>query len=286
MAVDSFHSYIQEWGIQSQSFEEQLFLFVTFLLVCDKAPTTVASYVSGIKSHYKLQGVEIQNELLLSRMIRGVRNFNKGERCPRLPLLIQQLSLIIDAIQARFPRYYQILYKSMVLTMFHGLLRVREVTDTKHNLLAKNVSILTRHLDESRSLTQHQNLVTLHFDTTKSDQYGTKNQWTWFGPEKNSPCPVRAILEYIRIRPQATWFFVKPNGLPIPRPEFLQTLNEVFAQVLHGHILYHSHSLRMGGAVYLMLNGWSKEQIMAKGRWVSSETADKYCNSIHKLFSR
>lgn len=44
----------------------------------------------------------------------------------------------------------------------------------------------------------------------------------------------------------------------------MENLNGAFHRIDQVHT-YRSHSLRMGGAVYLLLSGWNMDQIMARG---------------------
>ncbi len=78
-AVSVFEFFIHKFNLMRAPFDSQLTLFVTLMSIADKSPRTVSTYVSGIKSHYKLKGVQVQNEFLLHRMLQGVRRLNKGE---------------------------------------------------------------------------------------------------------------------------------------------------------------------------------------------------------------
>ncbi len=68
--VTAFYKFIQNWGLQAHSFQDKLLLFITLLSVSDKSPSTISTYVSAIKSQYKLDGKSVENEFLL-HMHRG-----------------------------------------------------------------------------------------------------------------------------------------------------------------------------------------------------------------------
>ena len=172
--------------------------------------------------------------------------------------------------------------------MFHALLRVGEVTKSPHNLKADSLTLLARCWDPNIPLHQHQLIITLTVQTMKTDQLGNKGQWTWVAKERNPLlCPVAALLDYLSIRPQgAESLFVTQDSCLVQREHLIHILNYGISAALGLDSSYSSHSLRMGGAVYLLMSRWSNNQIMARGRWVTPEVAMSYANSFKKLFSR
>ena len=156
IAVRAFHSFVRDWKLERKSFQEQVLLFVTLLSVCDKAPQMISSYVSAIKADYKLQtpGNLSGNEFLLSRVLRGCWVMNRGPRLQHWPIMPQMLPIIICNLAATVSPYNKKLYPAVVTLMFHALLRVGEVTHSKHNLPQKGVSILARHLGTRNTLNQ------------------------------------------------------------------------------------------------------------------------------------
>ncbi len=99
-AVKSFTEFLDHWDLRSETFDRQLIMYITFLSISDrpKSPKTIATYVSGIRSEYKLIGQDVQNEFLIRRMIRGVKTFNRGERRVRLPILVQHLEPMLHSL--------------------------------------------------------------------------------------------------------------------------------------------------------------------------------------------
>ncbi len=197
----AFEKFVHDWGVQDFSLDQKLHLFVTFMSVLDRAPQTIATYVSAIHSAYCMRNHHVENEFLLTRMLRGVKKFNKGMQCTRLPLLVQQLSPLCEAYRHRYPAYQAKLLASMTLTAFYTLLRVGKITNFTHNLQYAKVRLFTRHLMEEKSLTKHQSMIILNFGTTKTDPTGEKKQWTWIESERWGPCPVTTLLSYLEVRP-------------------------------------------------------------------------------------
>lgn len=73
-----FNKFIEKWDLQQISFDKQLTLYISFLSICDLALTTIATYISAVKGHKKLDGVQVQNDFLIAQMLKGVKNLNKG----------------------------------------------------------------------------------------------------------------------------------------------------------------------------------------------------------------
>lgn len=101
-------------------------------------------YVSTIRSHYRILGQEVDNEFLLGCMLRGVKNFNKGPRRIRYPLLAQQVSSMVEALPLFCTPYQQKLYRAMFYSAFHALMRLGEITNSPHNLLFSALDFMTR----------------------------------------------------------------------------------------------------------------------------------------------
>lgn len=239
-----------------------------------------------IKSEYKLKGITIQNEFLLQWMLRGVRSFNRGTRrkCP--PILTQHLPHILSQVSNISNPYDARLYRAMILLSFHCLLQVGEITQSDHNIQESSVEILSRHLSGASYLQETKNVVIIHFRSTKMDPFGEKSQITWCTTESNPQiCPVRALFDFLASRPEGGEFpFCTPSGAPIRRHAFVTIFNAACALAVGNEAHIKTHSICMGGAVYMLLSGWTLDQIMARGRWVMPKIAKKYFQSIHAVF--
>ncbi len=117
--MDSFEKFLDEWDLRGSHFDDQITLFATLLSICDKSPKTITTYISAIRSQYRLKGIEIENEFLLMRILRGVKSFKRGPRRVRLPLLVQQLPDILRQVSFVTTPYQASLYQAMILLAFH-----------------------------------------------------------------------------------------------------------------------------------------------------------------------
>ena len=61
-AMKSFNQFLDMWAFRGWPFDEQLLLYTALLSIWDKSPKTVTTYVSAIKSEYKLLGITVKND--------------------------------------------------------------------------------------------------------------------------------------------------------------------------------------------------------------------------------
>ena len=168
---------------------------------------------------------------------------------------------------------------------FHALLRVSEMTDGTHNLKSTAIEFVAHHWTPAKALQELKHIVLVNFGTTKTDQTGQKRQLTWFTSQPTPLCPAKLLLDFLQIRPRdAHWLFCDRAGLPIKKEMFVKYFNLSCRYALSQSSSYATHSLWMGGAVFLLLNGWTQHQIMQKGRWATPACAQAYCDSLHLIF--
>ena len=122
-ACKMFENFLLCWSLMHVEFDKQITLFVTFLSISDLAPSTIATYASAIKGKYHIMGIEVQNEFLLSCMLKGIQKFNRGPQLQRCPFTLQMIKTIFAKLdQTTLNGNWLITFKAMVLTAFFGLL--------------------------------------------------------------------------------------------------------------------------------------------------------------------
>ena len=174
----------------------------------------------------------------------------------------------------------------MTLLAFHCLLRIGEITSSEHNLSWSSLEILARNLTKAGNLTNAKSVLILRFGSMKMDSHGEKEQLTWCATEINKPiCPVQHMYQYLAIRPNCNGpLFCTPEGNPVPHQAYVLAFSTACALAIGNSSHYKTHSLHMGCAVYMLLSGWTLEQIMATGHWVMPDIAKRYCQSIQCTF--
>ncbi len=139
-AVVQFDEFVEKWGLFYQTFDHQLMLFILYLSSCDRAPSTIITYISVIKSQKKLLGICLENEFLLTRLIKGVKKFKHRIHRHRQAISTQLLYQMLCGIhKLNLPALWKTTFAVMAVTCFFGLLHLGEVMQSLHNIKADDV---------------------------------------------------------------------------------------------------------------------------------------------------
>jgi len=236
-------------------------LFIAHLvsLPTPPKPSAIASTLSAISFFHKVSDAEDPTSaFLIRKILKGCFKANPSADT-RFPVSVPMLYNLIDhATTVTSSSYDACLLQAMFSLMFHGLLRIGEVTRSPHNLLYENVSI-------SHS-------ISLTFLSFKHD----KGSFTLNIPQSSSRCPVQLLSTYVQARGTAHGpLFCHPDLTPLSAARFRSMLRlALLASSLESYHIT-PHSFRIGGATYAASLGYSATQIQAMGRWNSS-AADRY----------
>ncbi len=194
-------------------------------------------------------------------------------KCLRMPVLRPLLLRLIESAQVILFPFDCVLMSSLMTLAFHALLRIGKCCQLPQTLHLSDVNFLVNQ-DTSQN-----KFITISFGTTKTDQLGLQNQWTWILKSKETDCPVTHLLSYLKLRPssQCHNLFLNSRGNPMTKSQFASKFMKLLRSTGQQTDSFKSHSLRIGGATYLFLQGWSINDIKDKGRWVSDTTARLYC---------
>ena len=128
------------------SWEEKTALFGAYLVDGGVQSSTLKSYFSAIKHILKMDGYcWNENKVLLSSSVKGCRLENDTVKI-RLPIQKSLLEMLLFEIERFYgdnnqQPYLELLYKTMFLMGYYGMLRVGELTFSPHTLKARNVHI-------------------------------------------------------------------------------------------------------------------------------------------------
>ena len=207
---------------------------------------TIKSYISAIKAVLKMHKVNItEDQYLLSSIVRACRLRNdKLHTC--LPIQKPMLELILWQTKIHFTSasqpYLDILYRTMLSTMYFGLLRISEVTAGNHAVLARDVHIASNKrkiLFLLRSSKTHgPQMIKISSCGARSEHY----KWDFW--------PFSLLQTYIHVRGgyhhDDDEFFIFADGSPVPPRQFSKVLKTILQQAGFEHRHYSSHSLRSG----------------------------------------
>lgn len=173
--------------------------------------------------------------------------------------------------------YLAILYKAAFIMGYYGLLRIGELSQGPHVLLAKNVHI-----------GQNKNKILLILESSKTHNKSDKPQLikitgTLVNSEKKADCcPFTIIKEFVDIRPNiknnSEQFFVLSDRSPLKPTHLAGTLKSMISTLSLNPKFYSVHGIRTGRAGDLLDLGVSVETIKKLGRWKSNAVFTYLCN--------
>ena len=241
----------------------------------------IKSYISGIKSVLRNDGIILNEDAyLINAITRSCRLVNDHMR---IRLLIKQgmLYVLLKQLETIFQDqpYLEILYKTLFLTAYFGLLRVGEITRGNHPVSVKDVHIADNKekvLFTLRSLKTHNKDVPPQEVTIESSKF---NPYLFHKSVKhlahNRFCPYYLLRQYIAHRPNCLvntkQFFVFSDRSAVTSDHMRKKLKHTLRAAGFDSNMYDTHSYRIGRAVDLRIkHKISIEAIRFIGRWKSS----------------
>ena len=142
-----FNKFLIRLDYIPQSWEVCTSMFCAYLIKKHGIQSsTLKSYISAIKFTLKNDCYKWKDdEVWLSSLTRSCRTIN-DRMITRLPIQFKLLELILFEIQRTLggsQPYLEKLYLAMFALSYYGLLRIGEVTESDHNILAINVHVAT-----------------------------------------------------------------------------------------------------------------------------------------------
>jgi len=238
--------------------------FVSYLHLHGHAPSTIATHLSGISHYHKLHGLPDPTQSYQVRQAqRGGRRLHP-QNDQRLPITKEMLHQLFHAIPQLAPNAYMAaLYQALFLLMFHGFLRVGEVTvsgsQANHTLTMDQIRIS---YNRSQPIA-----MTVNFNSFK---HSNGSQAKLRIPAQQFPCPVQSLLHFLRHRgTNPGHLFVTPLKQTLSRHQLAQFLHLVVQYAGYNPVKYNTHSFRIGAATHAASQGFTPLQIQQMGRWKS-----------------
>lgn len=226
-----------------------------------KAPSTVATMMSGIGYVHKLLGCsDPTNSHLVQKTIALLRNAapSSDTRMPiTLPVLTRLVKAADTVITSDFCRR---LIKAMMVVAFYGFFRIGELTicpGQSHTIQLENVFI--SHDKIAIKLMSYKHSKGLpHIISLEKQTDGV-------------PCPHHCLTEYLQVRGRSPGpLFDMGDSQGVPKSLFTQMFKFCVAACNWDTASFHSHSFRIGAATYAAQKGFSDAQIRLMGRWKSN----------------
>lgn len=223
--------------------------------------SSIASALSAIVFYHKLQAYpDPTNSFLVHKLLQGLSKVNPSGDT-RNPITLPLLHKLLAAVsRVSTSAYESSLFRAMFVLMFHGFLRIGEVTDSPHNLNHDSVTVT--------------GAISITFHTFK---HSSGSPFTLSIPcARGCWCPVRLLSDYCKTRLKTGGpFFCHTDGSPITQSQFRAFLKLAVVAISPSPTHITPHSFRIGAATYAAAQGYSATQIQAMGRWHSS-AVEKY----------
>ena len=153
----------------------------------------------------------------------------------------------------------------MLLLAFYALLRIGEYTvrNKTHNHSLQKSDIIFKNKDNQ--------IHSVEINIRHSKCSSVNKTLHLKANETSLYCPVLALKDYMRIRPNKSGpLFLDNKGTPISPTQFSSIFRKLVNTCNLDDKLYKPHSLRIGGATRAHNKNYSPTQIQSLGRWKSS----------------
>ena len=237
-------------------------LFITDLFNDGRPASSIVSTVSGLGFFHKINNLfdpaKSQGVQILLHSIKKSRPSTDSRRPVTEDILFRMLSHMPSF---SLPRRELHLFQTMFLMAFYFGLRIGEITESRHNLLRSNVTLLGSRLF-------------IHFSSFKHSLDLNSPHFLQAAPCKLF-CPVAYIKRYLSVRGDVEGPLFLSEGKPISRNTFLKIMRLTLQASGLPISDFNTHSFRIGAATYWAQKGLSDLMIKKLGRW-RSDAVFKY----------
>lgn len=277
----SYLNFIKLHELDPNPTSDTLALFIVFMSQSIK-PTSVEVYLTGIVHYLSPIYPEIRvsrSSPLVKQTLIGCKKLYNTPITRKRALLPSEVERA-GHLYSSSPSYDNLLFISMLLCGFFGLLRLGELTYPNDATLDSPRKMSQRHTLQI-SATQLSFRLPYH----KADRFYEGNTVCIF-PNPTSINPIDIVKQYVTLRdslfPHLSDLWIRSNGSRPRRNWFIIQLRQLCGASVGGH------SIRAGGATALAQLGVPLQHIQAAGRW-SSEAFRIYIRQhpliLHNLTS-
>ena len=229
---------------------------MAFMSLGGLAPTTIITYMSGVKHHLQLKGArDFNDSFLLRLMLQGVAA-SLHEPDASLTITFLVLDRMLHALPLMHDNQFEVcMYSALLMVGFYGLFCPGELVMSEHVILAENI-----HIGTTKVIII---LLTSKANYTHSAQHIMLTS-------QSTACPIKALTVYALIHPKRPGqFFIRLSGNLVLMQDIAHILNKLSSFLKLPQELIKPHSLHIGGSSHLYLTGHSLKYIQEKGRWLS-----------------
>lgn len=278
----AFNKFLIKFDRIPALWEDRILIYATHLVNHKKKLATVKSYLSAIQFMLFEDGVTLhENKLELGAILQACKAAN-AKLYIRMPIqfklwnsLMRQASQYYE--QERGQLYLAKLIRAMMAASYFGLLRVGEITDSQHQIKARNVRY---------SKNKNKLVITLQSSKTHTSNEMPQIIEIRAIPQLQENCPLKCICEYLALRgtncdDEEEPLFVHEGKQQVSATMYRTCLRKLLSKIGVSCQLYDCHSMRSGRACDLQELGFSVTQICEIGRWSpKSNTVYLYIKQI------
>jgi hypothetical protein len=264
-ALNSYISFCKLHNLDVTPTEDTLSFFVVYMSYHIK-PQSVDSYLSGICNQLEPHFPDVRkhrNSSLVSRTLKGCKRMRNSPTVRRSPLLPSHILSITHSLQTSSP-HDDILFATILVTGFHGLLRLGELTANDNQVKRDWRKVTLRHTVSFPDITSYSFTLPSH----KADAFFEGNIVVIhsFLPELDpKPLFIRYLASRDNTFPLNPELWITSDGTLPTRSWFIKRLRAAFPNPLIA-----GQSMRAGGATCLATTGALPAIIQAAGRWASN----------------
>ena len=256
--------------------------FVAWLSLRQLAPGSIATYVSGVGFHHKINGLpDPTRDFLVAKLMEGCRR-DRPSRDNRLPISVSVLSNLLLALPHICVSQFEVeLFRAAMLSAFFGFMRIGEfATDSRTRFQESLLQFSDVQFCNIGTLAAS---VLISFRFTKTDKTGSTQVIRLVQSRDQFLCRVRAFLVFAAGRPSGSFysFFCHFDGSPLTRFQFNAVLKKALVFSGAGVSHFSAHSFRIGAASTAFGLGVPYSDIKDMGRWRS----DAVTTYIHPVAS-
>ncbi len=256
--------------------ENLLCYFVAFLAQQGLAPSTIKTYLAGVRHAQIIRGhPEPRESSTLPRLKllqAGVKRVRAQQGAPpsrpRLPLTPAHLRQIRTVWNTSASNPDIVMLWAAATMCFFGFFRAGEITVASAAAYDPIVHLSWGDISVDSIVTP--SAIRIHLKRSKCDQLGNGVDVV-IGRTTDELCPVTAVLTYMAQRgDQAGAFFRVVDGSPLTKARFVSSVRRALAMAGVDCSPYSGHSFRIGAATAAALAGIEDSTIQALGRWSSN----------------
>ena len=276
----NFNKFIIKLDKKPKSWETGASLYGAFLVDSGAQSSTIRSYISAIKKVLVNDNYDWNDGLVQLQLLSKACKLTNDRLMTRLPISLAFLETILFEIERLFKNQYylEILYKTIFLVSFYGLLHVGEATKGDHVIRAKDIYIA-----------DNKDKILLLLYSSKTHNRGSKPQEINIVANKDSYhlksakkrffCPFAMASLYMRLRgpykSDNDQFFIFRDNSPVCPHHVRYVLKLAIKNLNLDPSLYNFHSIRIGMATEMVRQGCPIEVVKRLGHW-KSNTVYKY----------